>query len=280
MESSSPSSGASFSSYAVAPSGNSLLESTNVLTRFAFLLLVVVIVIIIFRFGTSIMYYFMENPSENYLIKGTAIGSQQKVIYQDPSQSGAVTLYRSVNQSNGIEFTWSVWLNISDIDFTRTTFSTIFYKGNNNVNNLGLNYPANAPGLFLEPMKNNLRLIMNTFSDIEEDVVIPDIPLNKWVNVIIRCQNKTLDVYVNGTISRSLEMADVPKQNYGNVYVATNGGFNGFLSNLIYFNYSLGAGEISNLVKKGPDLEPSDKFDVFSSMDGLSNFLSLRWYMQ
>jgi hypothetical protein len=55
---------------------------------------------------------------------------------------------------------------------------------------------------------------MNTFSVINEQIVIPDLPLNKWVNVIIRCENTTLDVYINGTITRSHMLHGVPKQNY------------------------------------------------------------------
>jgi hypothetical protein len=203
-------------------------------------------------------------------------GSQQKIVYQNPGLSDAATIYRSVNESKGIEFTWSLWLNVNTINFNQNVYSPIFYKGNNNLNSVGLNYPANAPGLYLEPMKNNLLLIMNTFKEINEEIQIPDIPLNKWINVIIRCQNKTLDVYINGTITRSLELSDVPKQNYGNVYIGTNGGFNGFLSDLIYFSYSLGPGQISTLVSKGPNLKAADGYDgIFNKF---SDFLSLRWY--
>lgn len=260
----------------IVPSSESLLETSSGLTIVAFLLLVIVACILIFSFGSSLIYYFMKAPSKLYLVKGMVPGSQQKIVYQNPGLSDAATIYRSVNETKGIEFTWSLWLNVNTINFNQNVYSPIFYKGNNNLNSVGLNYPANAPGLYLEPMKNNLLLIMNTFKEINEEIQIPDIPLNKWINVIIRCQNKTLDVYINGTITRSLELSDVPKQNYGNVYIGTNGGFNGFLSDLIYFSYSLGPGQISTLVSKGPNLKAADGYDgVFNKF---SDFLSLRWY--
>jgi hypothetical protein len=91
---------------------------------------------------------------------------------------------------------------------------------------------------------------MNTFNVINEEIVIPDIPINKWVNVIIRCQNTTLDVYINGTIARSINLVGVPKQNYGDVYIAPNGGFSGYISNLWYYNYALGINEISRIANK------------------------------
>ena len=40
-----------------------------------------------------------------------------------------------------------------------------------------------------------------------------------------------MDIYANGTIVRSLQLTGVPKQNYGNVYVGANGGFDGYVSN-------------------------------------------------
>ena len=49
----------------------------------------------------------------------------------------------------------------------------------------------------------------------------------------------TLDVYINGSIIKSHHLHGVPKQNYGDVYIAPNGGFAGYISNLWYYNYAL-----------------------------------------
>jgi hypothetical protein len=116
---------------------------------------------------------------------------------------------------------------------------------------------------------------MNTFEVINEEILIPDIPLNKWVNVIIRCQNTTMDVYINGTIARSVQLMGVPKQNYGDVYVGMNGGFDGYISNLWYYNYSLGTAAIQNLVSRGPNKK---MLGTNGMNDSLTNYLSLRWF--
>ena len=116
---------------------------------------------------------------------------------------------------------------------------------------------------------------MNTYNAINEEITIPDIPLNKWVNVIIRCKNTTLDVYVNGTIARSINLIGVPKQNYGDVYVAMNGGFNGYISDLWYFNYSLGTSAIQNILTKGPNTKMINDNGMTSNV---YNYLSLRWF--
>jgi hypothetical protein len=135
--------------------------------------------------------------------------------------------------------------------------------------------PNNAPGLYIAPNTNALVVVMNTFNVINEEIIIPDIPINKWVNIIIRCQNTTLDVYINGTIARSINLVGVPKQNYGDVYVAMNGGFDGYISNLWYYNYALGTAAIQNLVTKGPNTKMIGGNGL---ADKMYNYLSLRWF--
>lgn len=138
--------------------------------------------------------------------------------------------------------------------------------------------PNNAPGLYIAPNTNTLVVIMNTYDVINEEIFVTDIPMNKWVNVMIRCQNTTFDVYINGTIARSIQLVGVPKQNYGDVYVLQNGGFNGYLSDLWYYNKALGTTAIQQIVAKGPNTKSAT-----GSTDPIANtqadYLSLRWYM-
>jgi hypothetical protein len=116
---------------------------------------------------------------------------------------------------------------------------------------------------------------MNTYDTINEEITIPDIPINKWVNVIIRCQNKTLDVYINGTISRSIQLIGVPKQNYGDVFIGMNGGFSGYVSNLWYYNYALGTSAIQGITQNGPNRRMTGNNSITMQNP---NYLSMRWY--
>jgi len=256
------------------------LESNSLVAKFAFLLLVIFGFIILLRVGISVISYFFKPDESPHLIDGMVDATQMIVFEQDPSNNGAVTIYRSVNATDGIEFTWSVWLFINTFSGCTSvnggsTFKHIFSKGNSNLIENGLVYPNNAPGLYIAPDTNALVLLMNTFKVINEEIVIPDIPINKWVNVIIRCQNTTLDVYVNGTIARSINLIGVPKQNYGNVYVAMNGGFDGYISNLWYYNYALGTAAIQNIANGGPNTKMIGNTGM---SDKLYNYLSLRWF--
>jgi hypothetical protein len=254
---------------------NSFLESNTLVSKFLFLLLVIFIFIIVLRIGVTILTWFFSPNQSPLLINGTIQANQTIVIPQDPSSNGAIPILRSQNQNDGIEFTWSVWIFIDDLK-PLGQYKHIFYKGNDNLLSNGLNYPNNAPGLYIAPNTNDLVVMMNTYTNINEEITIPDIPLNKWVNVIIRCQNITLDVYINGVITRSVEMSGVPKQNYGNVFVGMNGGFDGFISNLHYFNYALAVTAINNLVLAGPNITPATSSSMY---DKNADYLSLRWYL-
>lgn len=250
------------------------MNSSSLVARISFLLLVIIIFVIILQFSISILAWFFGPSNSPKLINGMVDAKQMLVIPQDPSSSGAKPIIRSVNGPNGIEFTWSVWVFIDDTQSSQ--YRHIFSKGNANVvPETGLNFPNNAPGLYIVPNTNALKVIMNTYNDINEEVVINDIPLNKWINVIIRCKNTTLDIYINGTITKSLELSGVPKQNYGDVYVGMNGGFSGYVSNLWYYDYSLGTASIYNLVRNGPNTKM-----VGSSAMNLKNpdYLSVRWF--
>ena len=247
--------GSSYNSFSTSKgtSNSDFLNSNSLVAKFIFLLIVIFGFIVLLKFGLTIISYFLNSNTSPKLINGMVDAKQSIIFQQDPGDKGAVTIFRSVNGPKGIEFTWSVWIYINNLQYSEGQYKNIFYKGNSNLGENGLNFPNNAPGLYIAPNSNNLVVMMNTFNEIKEEIMIPDIPMNKWVNVIIRCQNKTMDVFINGTITRSLELMGVPKQNYGNVYVGMNGGFDGYISNLWYYNYALGTLAIQNLVKGGPN---------------------------
>lgn len=252
---------------------NDMLDSNNLFIKIAFVILVIFLFIILLRISVSILSYIFNPAQSPHLIDGM-VDATQMLVFKQNSNSNNSTIFRSDNATDGIEFTWSVWINIQNLQYLEGQYKHIFYKGNSNLEENGLNFPNNAPGLYIAPNTNELVVMMNTYSVINEEIIIPNIPLNKWINVIIRCHNNALDVYINGTITRSIQMSGVPKQNYGDVYVAMNGGFQGNISNLWYYNYALGAADIQNIAMSGPNTRMSVKKD-----STIADYLSLRWFL-
>ena len=261
------------------------LYSNSLVAKVCFLVLIVILFIFAARLGSRIINW-LTTPSRNpILIDGLKDAKKLSVIHQNPSINGSKPILRSVNEREGLEFTWSVWLYIDDVSPNyKNSRKHIFHKGSsgklidgdkyNDVNVSGLAFPNNGPGLYLHESKNNLIVVMNTFDSILEEVEIEDIPLNKWINVVLKVKGKQLDTYINGSIVNRHIFESVPKQNYGDVYVNMNNGFSGMLSSLRYFDKALTGVEIENLVKTGPNMKAVGDMNVFPK------YLSLRWFFQ
>lgn len=254
------------------------LESNSIVAKFAFLLLVLLIFIVALRLGSSLLAWLFSPSPTPVLIDGMVDAKKMLIIPQNPASSGAKPVLRSVNEEDGLEFTWATWMYIDDMQYNDGQYKHVFHKGNDNINYdddpTGLNFPNNAPGLYIAPNTNDLVIMMNTFNKIDEKIVVTDIPVNKWISVIIRCDSNKLDVYINGTLTRRHILKSVPKQNYGDVFVSMNGGFSGFTSDLRYFNYALGTSKIQSIVDKGPNMKmKSDDLNKTKP-----HYLSTRWF--
>jgi hypothetical protein len=268
-----------FSSQATAAAGatTDFLTANTIIAKFAFILLVLVVFLILFNLGVSIVGYFSEPSPDPYIINGMIDGNVSKVVPQDPKQTNAIPIYRSNDQSKGMEFTWSSWLYLSDLGKEAGKYQHVFSKGDGNIDsNTNLSTVNNGPGLYISPMDNKLHIIMNTVSptDPNTTIDIDNIPIKKWFHVALRLQNTVLDVYVNGVVVNRLLLNNTPKQNYGNVYVCQNGGFSGKLSNLRYYSRALNVFEINNIVSAGPNMKVASDMKPIGGFD----YLSSRWY--
>ena len=152
-----------------------------------------------------------------------------------------------------------------------------------------------GPGLYIAEGTNTLKVRMNVFhndplnndgtpnnnitnSDIYNDITVNDIPLKKWFNVMIRCEGNMVDVLINGMIVKRHKLTGIPRQNYNKVFLTPNNPFKGFVSDLRYWNYSLGTNEIFNLISKGPNTK---NLKAEQSLDGtLPRYFSTSWFIK
>jgi hypothetical protein len=279
-----------FSAKGTLNASREFLDSNSIIAKFVFLILILIAFMFLVSLGTSLIGYFAQPNRNPYLISGMISGSTPITIPQDPKNSGAITIYRSNNRNNGIEFTWSVWLFINNIgstvssNSTLTTYQHIFNKGDNTFDPVsGVSSVNNAPGLYLNTDSNTLRVYMDNV--VNNDNVsnnqyldITNVPINKWVNVMIRLKNNLMDVYVNGTVSGIKQFTNVPKQNYNNINICQNTGFSGYLSDLRYFDHDLSVFEINNIVLAGPNTNASSSASNPINATGFPYYLSNMWY--
>lgn len=270
----------------VSVSNSSFLDSNSIIAKIVFLILVIIVFVILLQIGLQIVGYIFSPNYNPMLIDGQNNGTQSVSIAQNPAMSSAKTIYRSNNQSSGLEFTWSVWLKYN-VTSNPSKYQPVFIKGDAKVSSTSdfasLN---NGPGVYFQKGDNNqnsLVILMDTvesnpaITNTNNQIVVPNIPIDKYFHLAVRCMNKFIDVYVNGTVVIRKDLGNTPKQNFYNVEVSPNGGFNGYLSNLQYFNRALSVIEINTIVASGPNTKA---YTVASS--GISNYsagyISNLWY--
>jgi len=268
-----------FSSTNYINAGSEFLQSNSIIAKFVFILLVVIVFVFLFNLGIYLISLITQGNRNPFLIKGMLNGNQFKHITQDPRLPDSITIYRSNDRPTGIEFSWSVWLNISDPG-KDGLFRHIFNMGNGEYGADGIATVNNAPGLYVGS-KNNfgfLHVIMDTVNNTgfdKQSMDVTNIPLGKWFHTLIRIENNVLDVYINGVITSRLNLLHVPRLNYNDVYVCANNGFAGSLSNLQYYDHALNVFEINRIVSSGPNLSA---YGSHNKPQSQYYYLSSSWY--
>lgn len=282
-----------FSSKSIGESSSDFLNSNTIVAKFVFLILILIVFLILMNLGIFLIIYFTSPDKTPYVVKGLINGNSSRTIPQDPKKGNSVTIYRSNNEKEGIAFTWSIWLKRDSVEDSTLKYSHIFSKGNFIPDpNDGSSKMGNAPGVYfetkfdststtLDSSTNELAIFMETvkpeaadMDSITEKILIEDVPLKRWFHLAIRIQNKIMDVYINGTVAKRVTFSNVPKQNYSDIHVAKNGGFNGQLSDLRYFDSALNVFQIMNLVNAGPNLRSND-----ADKNRDYSYLANTWYM-
>jgi len=209
--------------------------------------IIMIIVGVIKMIITMISGRLYDSP---WIIKDTHDASQAMQIVQDPNDSTTTLLRRSNNEHKGLEFTYLFWVYVED--FTTTSgnnsgWKHILHKGSKT------SYPNRAPGIWFHPNLNIMRVYMNTYTNITSNYIdIHNIPISKWYQFALIVREKSMDVYINGYLKKRVVLKGIPKQNFGDLYVTMNGGFNGFLSRMRYFDYAVQYSQIESHLRKGP----------------------------
>ena len=296
-------------------SSKEFLSSNSFIAKISFIILIIIAFILLFNFSYWIMNMVLSPSRSPYLINGMKDAKTLKIITQDIRQQGSIPIYRSNDQYNGIEMTWSSWIYIDDPTYLQTTdntYNTVFVKGSNSKsiqtmgvigNQRGGTFRnSNAPGVYLQPeysvtsstfqspptnsnlIKMNLVIMVDIFpfrdpnSDTtiyNQKIIIEGIPIKKWVSIIMRFSTQNiLDVFINGSLQQRVKLYNTVRQNYDDVFINPDGGFDGFLSNLRYYDYSIGTFEINQIVSAGPNLTMPDDSNLKNSNP---YYLSTKW---
>jgi hypothetical protein len=236
-----------------------------------FLGIVLVSVVYIAMMTSEYIYRSMTQVAKTRtaLLPYTYPSDKQREIRQDPNDPVSIPVVLSDNERTGIEFSYSFFLQINESSFNdQDALLHVFHKGYN------MAYPLMSPGVFLLGKTNTLRVYMNSNHTWNNYIDVENVPLKKWFHFAIVCRNNSLELYLNGNLSKKLKFdGSLPYQNFGNFFVFSQrrvefsqtqipsvderglrfqGPMNGMISRLEYFSYALSFTEINALLNKGP----------------------------
>jgi hypothetical protein len=280
---------------------NDFLSSNTMISRLTFLLAIIILFSSLFYIGSKMLYMLLSPSQTPYLINGMKDATEALTITQALGAKSSIPILRSNNQYEGIEFSYSFWIYVNNLEYKDDTdFMHVFNKGSppnsSGEGGTGLFGPNNCPGVYLYKGKRNyssnlmdsypllgmlvrLNVYHNNNSVAKayyDDVYVDAIPIKKWVGVIIRATSQNIvDIYINGNLTKRHKLSNIIKQNYDNLYVNYNGGFAGHISDLKYYNYSIGTFEINSITSKGPNLKTKKNSSIANSK---THYLSSQWY--
>jgi hypothetical protein len=211
------------------------------------LLSLIVSAIIVYAFWN----YFKTSKDEPIKVVSTAMdGTQQK--------SSNVFVPKSLNQKEGLTFAYSCWLKIDNFSYKYGQQKVIFTKG-------PVDLSAMCPGVFLDGNTNTILVKIDTFGG-QEIIPVGNIPAKKWLHFGLVVDQNSVDVYINGLVHTHRTISQLPKQNPESVHTGVDGGFEGKIFNLIYYNYFVTPEQMKSIAANSPQNDET-----------VSN-LSYRWW--
>jgi hypothetical protein len=153
-------------------------------------------------------------------------------------------------QSNSSNYAYSVWMYIEDWSYRYGEPKIVLGRLDDDLNP--------SPAIVLGAIENNLRIETTVYSSTQANNAskhtcnVDNIPIQKWVNVIVSLYGRTMDVYIDGKLVRTCVLPGVAKvSNTAPLYITPNGGFSGYTSNVNYYANSLNPQEAYNIYRDG-----------------------------
>lgn len=247
----------------------------DVLSGFINLLVVVIALIIVYY---SFGFFYGTSTSSGVIVQSEKISANQG-------------LKKYTNQAKiyeGGEYSVNFWMYVSGWNYKQGTRKHVIEVGGNNfatilvalgafknslnvrvdtkdasgaaVDGIGLTN-ADKEALF-KPLQSDTALTVQPMCDIDE------IDLQRWIQVTVCINGRTCDVYIDGKLARSCVLPSFFKVDPTgqSVTVLDRGGFDGYLSQVSTYNYSLNPSTVYSMYMAGPSGSSLDPWAYFTGL--------------
>ena len=228
----------------------------------------IVITIVVIILILMLLRYLFSDP---YTLQSLQSGQTASTI----SAGSLATNGTNVPSSN---FAYSVWFYVNDWNYRYGEPKVVFGRmgaqsqsGSGSIS--GVSGLDPCPAVVLGAIENNISVSLGCYPGVDQQPTTPggntvvhtcsvaNIPIQKWVNLLISVYGRTMDIYIDGKLVKTCLLPGIANvNNNSNIYVTPAGGFDGWTSKLQYFPNSLNPQDAWNIYIKG--------FSSLSSMFG------------
>ncbi len=188
-----------------------------------------------------------------YVIYKLFSGRDQLTSIENGNKEQTIKASQLPNDNNSSNFTYSTWFYVQDWSYRFGEPKILLSRGNAR---------KPCPRIVLGEMQNNIKISIacygNKISGSEETgetvnfhCELSNFPIQKWVNLTIGLNGQTLDVYVNGKLTRTCVLPGPAIEASGDLFVTPRGGFNGYTANFQYWSEPVNPQQAYNIYKSG-----------------------------
>jgi hypothetical protein len=217
----------------------------------------IVIIVLIFM----LLKYLLSDPNT---LQSLQSGKTASIIE-------ASSLATSGNDVPSTNFAYSVWFYVNDWNYRYGEPKVIFgrmgstsAKTGTSGSVEGINGLDPCPAVVLGAIENNIMVSLGCYPGIDQAPTTPggntivhtcsvsNVPIQKWVNLLISVYGRTLDVYIDGKLVKTCLLPGVANiNNNSSIHVTPMGGFDGWTSKLQYYPNALNPQDAWNIYVKG-----------------------------
>jgi len=196
-----------------------------------------------------------------YTLQGIKDGKTASII----DANSLATNNTSVPSTN---FAYSIWFYIQDWNYRYGEKKVIFGRmgakssaDNGSISEIGGLDPC--PAVVLDAVENNVSVSLGCYPGTDQEptnggttvvhtCTVANVPIQKWVNLVVSVYGRTMDLYIDGKLVRTCLLPGVASiNNNANVHITPSGGFDGWTAKFQYYPNSLNPQEVWNIYSRG-----------------------------